>query len=288
MIEWPDTLIEAIARRRAVIFIGAGVSMNSKNDKGKSPPSWKGFLDTAINKCDGSQRELRKILKSGDYLSCCQIIKQKLDHDWVNLLEDIFLKPKYKHAKIHEQILRLDSSIIITPNYDKIFDNYASAATGNLLKIKKFYDGDIPRVLRGGPEQRLILKMHGCIDTPDKLIFSRQEYADARSSYSNFYRAIDALIYTHAFLFVGCGLSDPDLSLMLEQYARSFGAAPPNYFVTSEKRSTEYEEMISRNYNLKLLRYSSANDHVDLLNSISALNEGVETRWQQLGESTLW
>lgn len=288
MIKWPPDLIQSIARRRCVIFIGAGVSMNSKNDKGKSPPSWKYFLEQAIIKCGGPQRELKKLLSAGDYLSCCQIIKYKLGHDWVPLLEDTFLHPKFQPASIHEEILKLDSSIVITPNYDKIFDNYAQKATGNLLKIKKFYDGDIPRVLRAGPDQRLILKMHGCIDTPDKLIFTRQEYADARAEFSNFYRAIDALILTNTFLFVGCGLSDPDISLMLEQYTRAFGSAPPNYFTTSERRSSEYESMISDNYNLKIIRYSSNDGHAELLQSIKELNFFVEDKRRILAESNLW
>ncbi|MGD1879483.1 MAG: SIR2 family protein [Kiloniellaceae bacterium] len=271
-----------------MLFLGAGISMNSENAQGQRPPSWHGFLKAGIQKCGGAQTELKRLLKRGDYLSCCQIIKYKLGHDWVPLLEETFLSPKFIKSEIHEAILNLDSSIVVTPNFDKIYDNYATAETENLLKIKKYYDDDIPRALRGSEKQRLIIKMHGCIDTPDKLIFSREDYADIRSKYANFYRAMDALILTNTFLFIGCGMNDPDLSLLLEQYARSFGAAPPHYLALSEKRSTEYIKMLESNYNLRILPYSSADAHKELLDSIVALNERVEKKREEISQSNLW
>ncbi|MBB3567202.1 SIR2 family protein [Rhizobium sp. BK491] len=288
MIAWPEDLVSAIARRRAVIFIGAGISMNSKDQHGNSPPNWSRFLEDGIAKCAGSQTEMKRLLRSGDLLTCCQIIKHKMGHDWVPYLEECFLAPQFSHAPMHEEILRLDASIVATPNFDKIFDNYATATTGNLLKIKKYFDDDLPRVLRGGERNRLILKIHGCIDTPDKLVFTREDYADIRNRHANFYRAMDALILTHTFLFIGCGMNDPDLSLVLEQYARSFGAAPPHYFAVSGKRTPEFASLLERNFNLRLLPYSAADGHEELLESMRDLNNRVEQRREKLAESNLW
>lgn len=31
MIDWPDKLIDSIARRRSVLFLGAGISANAQN-----------------------------------------------------------------------------------------------------------------------------------------------------------------------------------------------------------------------------------------------------------------
>ncbi|HDR9277527.1 TPA: SIR2 family protein [Burkholderia vietnamiensis] len=262
--------------------------MTSLNAAGQRPPSWKGFLEAGIARCAGSKAEMNKLLRNGDYLSCCQIIKYKLDHDWIPFLEQQFLNPQFLPNKLHEAVFSLDSSIVLTPNFGKIFDNYAAAQSHNLLKIKKYYDDDIPRVLRGGGHQRLILKIHGCIDTPDKLIFTREDYADIRNKNANFYKAIDALVLTHTFLFVGCGMNDPDLALILEQYARSFGAAPPQYVALSGKISSEYKRMLSKNYNLKVLEYSPAHDHKELLDSVLILVDLVEAERAKLAGSTLW
>lgn len=271
-----------------MLFLGAGASMTSVNAAGVRPPSWKGFLDAGIASCTGSKGEMKRLLNSGDYLSCCQLLKYKLGLEWVNFVEQQFLNPQFLPNKLHEAVFSLDSSIVSTPNFDKIYDNYATAQSQNLLKIKKYYDDDIPRVLRGGGNQRLILKIHGCIDTPDKLIFTREDYADIRNKNANFYKAVDALVLTHTFLFVGCGMNDPDLALVLEQYARSFGAAPPQYVALSGKISSEYKKLLSNNYNLKVLEYSPSNDHKELLDSILLLVNLVDSERAKLAGSTLW
>lgn len=288
MIAWPEELITSIARRRSVVFVGAGASMNSKNAAGESPPSWQAFLSEGIERCEGKTRELKKLLSRGEYLTCCQLLKYKLGHDWIPFVEEKFLNPQYKHAAIHEKIFALDSSIVVTPNFDKIYDNFAIAQGNNLPKVKMYYDQDIPRVLRGSEKQRLILKIHGCIDTPDRLVFTREDYANIRNKYANFYRSMDALIFTHAFVFIGCGMNDPDIMLLLEQYARAFSAAPPHFMTTADSFSSEYQRLLTTNYNLRLLRYSSANDHQELLDSMIALVDAVEVRRQELANSTLW
>lgn len=43
MIDWPEALVEAIARRRCVLFLGSGISANSKNSSGKQPATGKSF-----------------------------------------------------------------------------------------------------------------------------------------------------------------------------------------------------------------------------------------------------
>lgn len=286
--EWPEELVSAIARRRSVVFLGAGVSMTSASATGLKPPSWHSFLEGGINRCGGSRAEMKRLLKNGDYLSCCQIIKYKLGSEWVSYVEEKFLNPQFQPNDLHRAVFSLDSSIVLTPNFDKIFDNFALTQSQNLLKVKKYYEDDIPRVLRGGGNQRLILKIHGCIDTPDKLVFTREDYANVRNLNANFYRAVDALIFTHTFLFLGCSLNDPDLSLVLEQYARAFAATPPHYVALGGKVSQEYIKMLANNYNLKILSYSISNDHKELLESVSSLAALVDLEREKLAASTLW
>lgn len=41
---WPDNLVDAIARRKCVLFLGSGISANSCNEDGKHPATWEAFL----------------------------------------------------------------------------------------------------------------------------------------------------------------------------------------------------------------------------------------------------
>ncbi|MCL8034387.1 SIR2 family protein, partial [Pseudomonas aeruginosa] len=64
----------------------------------------------------------------------------------------------------------------------------------------------------------LIIKIHGSVDSTDKLIFTRKDYSEARTKYRNFYQIIEALSLTHTFIFIGCGTNDPDIRLLLEDF----------------------------------------------------------------------
>jgi hypothetical protein len=288
MISWPAELVNAVARRRAIIFIGAGVSMNSVDSGGHHPPSWKAFLTEAIGACDGVKREMNFHLRNSDLLTCCQLIKYRMGNNaWLNFIESKFFEPAFKAAKIHEVLFDLDASIVVTPNFDTVYDRYALTKEAQ-LKIKTYDSDDIVRAMRGNEKQRLILKIHGSIETPDKLIFTREDYAAARQKYGSFYRALDALIITHTFIFVGCGMNDPDLSLLLEQYAYSFASAPPHYFITAVPGSTDYGQMLTKNFNLHTIRYSSKNDHIELTESLEKLVSLVDDRRNELATTQLW
>lgn len=288
MIGWHDDVITSLARRRAVLFIGSGVSRNSTNAKGDRPPLWRDVLQKGIAKCKGSQREMTRLLNAGDLLSCCQLVKYKLGADWVPFLEGQFLKPDFKHHDIHTHIFGLDAPITLTPNFDKIYDNYAIATGGHRVRIKKYFENDIGRFLRGDERSRLIIKVHGCIDTPNELIFTREDYANARIKHEGFYRAIDALIMTNTFIFIGCGVGDPDISLLLEQYARTFVASPPHYFVTASKVSDDYAKMLKDNYNLICVTYSPKNEHEELSASLAELAESVEEKRAEMALEAIW
>lgn len=43
MIPWPDELVEDIAKRKCVLYLGSGISANSQNDEGRHPATWKSF-----------------------------------------------------------------------------------------------------------------------------------------------------------------------------------------------------------------------------------------------------
>jgi hypothetical protein len=288
VISWPLDLVNAVARRRAVIFIGAGVSMNSADHNGEHPPSWKSFLTDAIATCTGTKKEMKSHLKSGDFLTCCQLVKYRMgDNGWLAFVEGKFFDPDYQPTKIHEILFDLDASIVVTPNVDRIYDRFAQGKEAQ-LKIKTYDADDVVRAMRGNEKQRLILKIHGSAETPNRLIFTREDYASARQKFGSFYRALDALIVTHTFIFVGCGMTDPDLSLLLENYAYSFASAPPHYFVSANPGSTDYGQMLARNFNLYTIGYNGKNDHAELTESLERLVSMVDDRRNELAATQLW
>lgn len=287
MIDWPQELISDIARRRCVVFLGAGVSRNSANAAGRRPKSWEQFLRAAAEAISPSQH-VKALLREKDYLTACEVIKRRLGRDdFVALLRDEFLAPGYAHAPIHEHIFRLDSRIVATPNFDKIYETYANHAAHASVVVKHHYDPDVTDAIRD--KGRLVLKIHGSIDSPNRMIFTRSEYAAARSTYHAFYEVLDALALTHTFLFLGCGVNDPDLKLLLED---AFFRHPLSrkHMMVIPRRSLHKEviPIVEDTMNLRILTYSAAGDHKELVDSVDALAQSVEAGRETLKGDVNW
>jgi hypothetical protein len=291
MILWPDALIDALARRKAVIVIGSGVSRNSVGAGGKHPPTWKQFLDIALARLPPPRtgsRHIAATIKGGDFLSACEWLKNRLGVDWVPLLRAEFQAPAYAPSDFHNAIYKLDSRITLTPNFDKIYDTLAQGLSAGTVIVKTQEERDVSELLRKSIP--VILKYHGTIDRPASMIFTRDEYARAAVEHASFYALLDALIMTHTFIFVGCGTSDPDVQLLLSQYRFQQLNAPPHYMILPRPVSGDVLTSLKNCYNLEVLTYriAAGDDHVELLDSLRECANQVELRQQQLALELSW
>jgi hypothetical protein len=289
MIQWPEELITDIARRKTVIVLGAGISMNAKTSAGRHPKNWIQLLEEGAKKISAKSRKIvRKLLKERDFLTACEIVKMELGKDpYETFLTEEFLDPKFEPARVHESIFKLDSRIVATPNIDKIYETFANHEAKGSIKTKHFYDEDVANAIRRS--NRLVLKIHGTIDSPGKMIFTRGEYATARIKYAEFYSILDALLVTNTFVFLGCGVNDPDIRLLLENYTFRFLGAR-RHFITMAKDALSQQEIkvIEDSMNLKILTYSPNSNHKELIDSIAQLQKKVDSEREQLATSLDW
>ena len=287
MISWPDELISDLARRKCIIFLGAGVSMNSANASGRRPKSWKTFLEDALAEISPN-RHIRTLINKNDFLTACEIIKSKLGPERFNtIVLDEYLTPGYRPAPIHTHIYNLDSRIVMTPNFDKIYETCANNIASGSVQIKSYGDNDVAEAIRR--PNRLVIKAHGSIDQPDQMIFSRAEYSEAKVANRDFYIIFEALILTHTFLFVGCGLNDPDIKLLLEDYSYRFKCARNHYFVIPTRTIHNDEaDVLKSAMNLKFITYSSEDNHKELTDSLLELSDIVGINRNDLATTQNW
>lgn len=288
-ISWPNSLINDIARRRCVIFLGSGISRNSVNAAGLHPKTWVEALESGMQQLDKSiQRNIKRHILSKNFLMACELIRYTMGRDnFVGFLRNEFVTPRFAEADIHKAIFELDSRIVVTPNFDSIYDVYARHETHGDIHVKHYYDEDVADAIRN--DKRLILKIHGDIGTPDKLIFTKTDYAKARSRHHNFYSIIEALLLTHTFIFLGAGLNDPDITLLLEDYNFKYGFTRKHYFVIPKNELTNIErDIYGDSMGLQFLEYDPKNSHVQLLESIQDLILKVEEERHEISASNNW
>lgn len=272
MIEWPDLLKRDLQARRVVVFLGSGISKNAISQDGtKRPPLWVEFLQAGLQKVGGKgTAHIKKAIKDGDLLHACEWLKIKMDEEWPVFLRSQFIDPGFLPAEIHKEIFNLDQRIYLTPNFDQIFENFVVSETGGQVSVMRYTDQTVHNFLR--EDRTHIIKIHGSIDHPDELIFTQEDYARARVRSAAFYDVLEACLLSHTFLFLGCGISDPDLNLMLENHRFNFPHSRPHYLVTSSKIPKDMVGSLRRNRNLKCLIYDSKDNHAELLESLKELS----------------
>ncbi|KTT68597.1 hypothetical protein SB18R_24100 [Pseudomonas oryzihabitans] len=278
MIDWPSTLINEIAKGRCVLFLGAGVSATASNPAGNRPPDWKTFLSAACSlvKDPTKRAAVDALISEGKLLVALQAIKDLSDQaDYHAFLDSHFNSPHFEPSELHRIINALDARIVITTNFDKIYERYCFSAPGGMdaFKIIDYRAAILADELRS--DTRLIVKAHGTIDKIEEMIFTKAQYHEAKRDYPRFYDVLRAIFLTNTIVFIGCGLEDPDILLLLEDVRISGRQSKPHYALIKQGK---HEFMIRdwrATYNIAVIEYGP--DHDDLKGELQNLLDQVES-----------
>jgi hypothetical protein len=279
---WFDSIVPEIASRRAIIFIGSGTSAFSSNAAGQHPPTWSAFLNDAISHFVTDEDDLRcveELMRDKQYLDAAEVVFTQIDNPEADsFFRNTFLTPNFHPAEIHQIIQDLDSKIVISTNYDTIYEKQCNLPTPEPSSYitKKYNEADILDEIRS--PTRLIIKAHGCVNDPRHIILTRSQYFKARSSYPTFYSLLDSLFHTHTVVFIGCGLNDPDIQLILENANISVPCGHPHYAFALEERHPAIVKAIRDTYNIKLIEYKNPDGtHTELIKLLNELNKEVDS-----------
>ncbi len=268
---WPKALITELAARRCIIFLGSGASAGCiAQDSQKRPPTWNAFLRSLIQlipNLDSNETVINGLIESGKYLEAAEIIYELVPKaDYTRFIREELDVPRYSPSKIHESVMELDPKIVITTNYDKIYDNYCTIGIAEEgYNVSKYYDDHLIADLRS--PVRIIIKAHGCVSDASKIVLTKSQYFKARKDFSNFYKILDALFLSHTILFIGYSLSDPDIQLVLENANITAPTVHPHYFVIGNSLHPVIKRANQTSYNLEFIEFTEGN--------FSELEEGL-------------
>lgn len=288
MIAWDNIIIDSIARRRAVLVVGSGVSRNSSNDKGERPASWDGFLRQCAIEYKNPPH-LLEVISRRDYLLGCQLLKTIMGRDrFVERVQAEFQLKRFKNAKIHQHLYELDVAITISPNFDNIYDDYCRQASSGSYVIKTHASTDTISYLNKR-NVRLLIKSHGSANDPEDLIFTSEDYSRARTKYSIFYDIIRSLALTHTFVFIGCGVDDPDLRMLFEDIKFTYGRTPQHFMtIPAGEVAPEVLKELGTVMQVTHLTYSPDNGHKELTESLESLVQLVEQQRDLFSKDRNW
>lgn len=193
--EMIEDLSLALKREKLVIFVGAGVSKNS------GLPTW-GQLVQAFAEQIGYPMEGR--LATEEYIRIPQYyycLDESPNHtDYYSLIKSMVpgdIQPNI----LNQQIVSLCPKHIVTTNFDTLMDQVA----------KEYQIIREDRDLLTGISAHYLLKLHGDIRQPQKLVLKEDDYLHYSETHRLMETFLKSLLIDHVFLFVGYSLNDYNL-----------------------------------------------------------------------------
>lgn len=250
-----DVLAGAIRDRRAILFVGAGVSMSV------GLPSWQLLIDhlleeleldgEAVNGMQFGHQTLAEYyrLQKGSIGP----LRSWLDRNW-KVAED-----RVAASRLHRLIVDLDFPVIYTTNYDRNLETAFEVYGRPYAKISN------AKSIASAPEGRTqIVKYHGDFDDDASLVLTETDFFNRLP----FDTALDIKFRADALgrtiLFVGYSMSDPNIRLLLHriwQLWEQSGHAEhrPQSFIFMAEKNVVQEAILAR-WGITLLNPADGED----------------------------
>jgi hypothetical protein len=210
-----DRLAGHALRGELALFLGAGVSMAA------GLPGWGKLLDELAGRAGMSADERRALADLGSVLDQATVVERRLRDHGVGLGPTVAaaLGPRRHYALAHALLAALPAREAITTNYDRLFEEAWSQSDPGGLAV-------LPGAARPDA-RRWLLKMHGCVSDPDKVVLTRASYTRYDERLPALAGMVQAFLVTRHVLFVGFSLTDDNFHRVVDAVRRLREAGRP-------------------------------------------------------------
>lgn len=215
MIGTLDEVASAIVREKAVLFVGAGLSV------GAGLPSWRELASELATEID-----CPTTLSPPDIAQYYE--NEKGRHA---LYTKLRIKLGERAASITEnqrKLVSLGFRAIITTNYDRLLEDALHACGCRFHQI--IDDSDASYWDEESEVQ--LLKLHGDIESVDSIVLTRRDYSLFFRTHAIITRRLHAILLDRPLVFVGYRLDDPDFNSVFDEITFDLQEHRlPSYFV---------------------------------------------------------
>lgn len=290
--------------RRVVLYLGAGCSRQVNVQVPRAYPEFRGrgwveLLDELIRRMDKADRKeflselgirsgqsrpprrVGRLLEEGfDKQQIAWFISCRLGVERDALIDQIVEPPvgSTRESPLHEQLLDLAFSDIVTTNYDTNIE-YFNGNRERQLPLQKIVDAaDIARRPDHASERR-VFYLHGRVgETRRRLVFDRFDYAELLAQHDGLLAYVTHLLRDSHVIYVGFGLDDSSFNLMETRLYSMHGTDRPESFAFMSK-VTEAERRAWRSRNLHIVDYLDDKQLPGILSCINTICAFV--RWAE-------
>jgi hypothetical protein len=199
-------LVAALRTGNALLFVGAGVSMNL------GIPSWSELTAHIAEKLGYDPAEFRTL---GDDQTLAEFyalqtgsigpLRSWMDVEWHRDAAD-----KVKRSDIHRLIVQLGFPVIYTTNYDRYLELAHEAHGAKYAKVSNI--GELPAAVPGTTR---IMKFHGDFEDDGSIVLTESSYFERLGLEGPLDLKLRADLLGRVALFIGYSLSDVSVRYLL-------------------------------------------------------------------------
>lgn len=223
-----QSLIDALRNRDAILFVGAGVSINV------GLPSWKKLVEEIATRV-GYDPDIFSQL--GDHLSLAEYyvlqhgaigkLRSWMDTEWHNAKQ----RHEVEKSHIHKLLVELPANIIYTTNYDRYIEWACEAHGRDFTKIANVGD-----LVQATSEKLQVVKFHGDFEDDQSIVLTESSYFERLGFESPLDIKLRADILGKTILFVGYSLSDINMRFLFYKLHKLWESSPyanarPNSYI---------------------------------------------------------
>jgi hypothetical protein len=220
-------IAEVIRSRQCILFLGAGAHAPPPDDEAdlypaaQRPPIGAQLSRQLADACGLAERFPAEDVTNLQRVSLFYEIQRSRHHlvDAVRNAVQVGKRP----SPMLETLARMDFPLVITTNYDQLFEN-ALAAVGKQPRVAVYTPALEPTTdyRDPTPESPVVFKIHGDISRPETIVITDEDYIQfvlrmsSKDPYDPLPLTLKFFLTTWTTLFVGYSLLDYNLRLLFK------------------------------------------------------------------------
>ena len=251
MIEFPDALFDRLGSGDVVLCTGVGFAATS------GMPAWGELLSKMSDRLGDEGKSLKPLIEGGNYLTAAGYLKRKLGSDSLGeILTKAYQVNGAALPATYQVLGKIPFHAAVSTGYDDLI--VRALGEGGEGKVYSYTDGPVLRL--ADDLRRFVVKAHGDVRHPDRLVLTRLDYKRFIGP-NHAYRAfIEDLYRSHTLLFVGYHASDPDFLLFLDRLMAGFRDAVSDHYAILPGLSAPEAEELYANYRVRVISYDEGAD----------------------------